>query len=607
METGGSGLIGRSINFKFTALVLGVTFFFLIAVFSISSRVMRSFALNTAEEVALTVLEGTESRILVLFEGLESMSRSLAATQAVIQVDEPEMRDLFIASMLAWQRYLRAIYLGTEDGAMYEWGHGEEFTNFEPAFPAGYDPRQRPWYATALKNEGFSVSPPYRYASVSALGITCVLPVRKPGGELVGVLGVDILLEQMKSLLDDLDIPKGGRAYILGANGEIIAGSAETEPSVELPLKRLEAPNIAEQLRNIKGSFKTSGADGMNLYYYRKIQSVDWFVLVVFPYAAIMASVDRLLTVITLIEILLMLMLTAALSFISGLVISSPLRGIVAVVNRLESGERDARIAVRSDDEFALLGRELNKLVDAVEEYSSSLEAKVAERTEEAQRLEQENTRLRITEERQRIYRDMHDSIGANLTNIFFCNNVARSAAELRPDKLRELFEGIENNCMEAVQNLKTIIGGMGTSAPAVGAFVVNLSSHVQQRLRHKGIELTYNISPVGVLEKLPPLMKSELTKIFDELVSNVLKHSEATRVVFGIRAGKGGLVVKFQDDGIGFDVPSAVSAGYGLSNIEYRVKSLRGDFKLASKTGRGTRFTITFPMSPAREEELSS
>jgi nitrate/nitrite-specific signal transduction histidine kinase len=67
---------------------------------------------------------------------------------------------------------------------------------------------------------------------------------------------------------------------------------------------------------------------------------------------------------------------------------------------------------VRSGDEFGVLGDEFNKLVDTVDSYSRDLEEKVRLRTEELWQLQKENTQLRIAEERRRIYRDMHDTIG---------------------------------------------------------------------------------------------------------------------------------------------------------------------------------------------------
>ena len=119
------GKRGWSINFKFMMLILLATVCFLAAIYLISFGMLRDFSLQTSEDVALTILDGTDSRIRNLFEDYEALARGLASTRAVKTADPGQMRDLFVSTVMAWKRYLRAIYLGTADGRMYEWGHGK--------------------------------------------------------------------------------------------------------------------------------------------------------------------------------------------------------------------------------------------------------------------------------------------------------------------------------------------------------------------------------------------------------------------------------------------------------------------------------------------------
>ncbi|OHE71767.1 MAG: hypothetical protein A2413_04165 [Treponema sp. RIFOXYC1_FULL_61_9] len=598
------GKRGWSINFKFMMLILLATVCFLAAIYLISFGMLRDFSLQTSEDVALTILDGTDSRIRNLFEDYEALARGLASTRAVKTADPGQMRDLFVSTVMAWKRYLRAIYLGTADGRMYEWGHGKEFTDNTPSFPPGYDPRARPWYASALKAEGFGISPPYQFASVDALGITCVLQVKDDEGNFIGVIGMDILLENLQLILDDLEIPKNGRAIILGEGGEVIAGGLEGAHGKQLPLKRFELPDLAARLSADTGRFTMNIEGQETLFYFRKSRPAGWFLLVGIPYDSIMLPVRELLALITVMEALLMGMLMMALSVISNGLISSPLHSIVSVINRIEGGERTARVRISSSDEFALLGRELNKLVDTVEEYSSSLESKVKERTEKLRALQKENTRLRVTEERKRIYRDMHDSLGAKLTNIFFCNSVARSAAELEPGKLTELFDGIETNCLDAVRNLKEIIGGMREGVPEGGDYLVNLAAGIRRRLSHNRIRFGCRVNPRGLDEALDAESKRELTKIFDELVSNALKHSGADRVSLSFVQEGDRLRARFRDNGSGFDPRAALARGSGLTNIDFRIVRLGGELEIRSGPGKGTEFLIRIPMERARAEE---
>jgi signal transduction histidine kinase len=598
---GWKGRVSLRINTKFTLAILLVTLSFLCAIFLISRDMLNTFSLQTAEEVASVILEGTDARVKDFFDQMEALCRSLSYTQAVRAIDPKGMRDLFIASVLSRNRYLRAIYLGTEDGRMFEWGVGPEFIDYTPTFPPGYDPRKRPWYQTALEKNGFAVSEPYRYASVDAEGITCVLPVRDVEGRLLGVLGLDILLDNMQALLEDLNIPKGGKALLVSAKGRFIAGSLNPQ----------KVPGLEGKFADAEGVFRVRIEGSEMLVSHRLSKPLGWHLLVALPYAQILFNARWLLTLITIVEVLLMGMLTIVISIITNRFITSPLHRIIEVVNRIEGGDRTARIKVMGEDEFGILGRELNKLVEAVDQYSSSLEQRVRERTEEVKALQQEITRFRILEERKRIYRDMHDSIGAKLTNIFFCANVARKMMEregpLAGEKLEGLLDDVETNCLEAMKQVKSIVGGLDEGEGMEKDFGAFLSASIRKRLEMKGIEFACRIDPPNALSVGSSTAAGELEKVFEELVSNVLKHSGAKVVELEVTEREKSIQFRFSDNGTGIDGEDAPTQGKGLENIQFRIQSLGGRLSMETGKGEGTRFTFELPKNVLRlKEEIS-
>jgi len=598
---GWKGRVSLRINTKFTLAILLVTLSFLCAIFLISRDMLNTFSLQTAEEVASVILEGTDARVKDFFDQMEALCRSLSYTQAVRAIDPKGMRDLFIASVLSRNRYLRAIYLGTEDGRMFEWGVGPEFIDYTPTFPPGYDPRKRPWYQTALEKNGFAVSEPYRYASVDAEGITCVLPVRDVEGRLLGVLGLDILLDNMQALLEDLNIPKGGKALLVSAKGRFIAGSLNPQ----------KVPGLEGRFADAEGVFRVRIEGSEMLVSHRLSKPLGWHLLVALPYAQILFNARWLLTLITIVEVLLMGMLTIVISIITNRFITSPLHRIIEVVNRIEGGDRTARIKVMGEDEFGILGRELNKLVEAVDQYSSSLEQRVRERTEEVKALQQEITRFRILEERKRIYRDMHDSIGAKLTNIFFCANVARKMMEregpLAGEKLEGLLDDVETNCLEAMKQVKSIVGGLDEGEGMEKDFGAFLSASIRKRLEMKGIEFACRIDPPNALSVGSSTAAGELEKVFEELVSNVLKHSGAKVVELEVTEREKSIQFRFSDNGTGIDREDAPTQGKGLENIQFRIQSLGGRLSMETGKGEGTRFTFELPKNVLRlKEEIS-
>ncbi len=582
------GLSKKLITFiVFTIIV------FLSATSLISSKTLNQSAMITADEISNTLLDQTEKRITQFFNEMGLLAESLAKTKAVQTLSLADMKDLFISVVMTRKSYIRGIYVGTDDGRMFEWGIGKGFIDNVPTFPAGYDPRQRPWYKTALEQGKFSISAPYQYASIDELGITCILPVHKSDGSFIGVLGIDILLDDLKRILEELEIPKQGKALMLTLSGEIIASQFPHKQEGTLSLKAFSTPGSEKVLKNLAGSF-SSFVDGQKMHFvFKRSASANWIIAVAMPYESILEPMRDLMRAITFIDAMLMLLLILSITLIANHLIISPLNGLVEVIGRIKQGEK-ARIPISGKDEFSFLGEELNTLLDIVEDNSRHLEEKVKQRTQEIVRLQAENTQYKIIEERQRIFRDMHDSIGAKLTNIFFCNTIARDQANNESPMLKNMIERIEINCMEAVQELKEIIFGMKETGRCTVYSSRSLVDSIRQRLQAKQIGFICDTRSQDALNEIKRSHKDEIENIFDEIVSNILKHSQALNATLEVENRGGEIAIQFFDDGTGFNLSGLNGSTSGLNNIRYRVKKIGGRLTLTSRAGMGTRFHIS-------------
>lgn len=270
----------------------------------------------------------------------------------------------------------------------------------------------------------------------------------------------------------------------------------------------------------------------------------------------------------------------------------------------MEAGEKGVRAAVPRRDEFGFLAAELNKLADAVEDNSRNLEGKVRERTEELERLQRENTQLRLVEERQRISRDLHDGIGAKLTNVFFAGSVARALASGGDPRLLEALEGVETNCTAALQGLRDLVRGMrgGEEAEDLAPF---LERGLARRAAAGGMAYEAEILDRAALERLDPEAARELVLALDEIASNALRHSGGRRLrASAARAGED-LVLRIDDDGQGFD-PALPVSGSGLDNIGFRLRAQGGSARLETAPGEGCSWTLTLPLLPEASAQES-
>jgi adenylate cyclase len=103
----------------------------------------------------------------------------------------------------------------------------------EKSIDNSYDPRVRPWYVGAVKNKGIFWTEMYIFFTDKKPGITAAYPVQDPGGNIVGVLGLDFELSHLCGFLKELQIGSSGKALIVSDSGRIVA-----HPDMSLTMKQ---------------------------------------------------------------------------------------------------------------------------------------------------------------------------------------------------------------------------------------------------------------------------------------------------------------------------------------------------------------------------------
>ena len=512
----------KSIRYELSKYIVLSMFFFLAAVLIFSFQYLGRFFLDNAENEALAILKETDSTINDFFKEIERISDSLINYSAVYEVRTDEMKELFVSNVLARKEYLRAIYLGTQEGEMYEWGYGEGFKDYTPSFPEGYNPVIRPWYRKGYEEGKHAVTDPYIYASINKLGITSVNPVHDRENRFVGILGIDVMLESMREFLDDFEIGKDGRIILISDSGRVIASQLDQfDKEQSSLLEKVLLNRLSEGAAGTEGSF-TGNIGGENFFFAFKRNSLTgWNLSIIYPYNSINREVKRVITIISSVYFILVIMLFITLVSLSRALIIGPLEELYSVMKKIESGEQNVRVRINTSNEFGVIGEQFNSLFDVVREYSESLQKKVEERTSEVIKLQRENTRLRIIEEKERILQDLHDSIGAKLTNINICNNVLQALEnEKTPPEQLEMVERISENCSTAIKELKEIV--VRAHSEITETLNDYLENRISERLSLKNIDfrIRWKIKPDTFASMVDYKSEKEIVNILKELVS---------------------------------------------------------------------------------------
>lgn len=209
--------------------------------------------------------------------------------------------------------------------------------------------------------------------------------------------------------------------------------------------------------------------------------------------------------------------------------------------------------------------------------------------------LHQRAEQAAVMEERERLSRELHDSVTQSVYSLTLFAEAAEEMiengqVETVPHTLHRIGETAQNALKEMRLLLHELRPLDLEQEGLVGALHRRLSAvegRVNMRARLVAEELI----------ELPPLMEEELYRIAQEALNNALKHAEATAVTIYLRCEANQVVLEVVDDGIGFDPEFATeTGGMGLQNIQNRVEKMGGSLAMNSSPAEGTRLTARIP-----------
>ncbi|MGD2147942.1 MAG: GAF domain-containing protein, partial [Anaerolineae bacterium] len=211
-------------------------------------------------------------------------------------------------------------------------------------------------------------------------------------------------------------------------------------------------------------------------------------------------------------------------------------------------------------------------------------------------RLYERAQRLAVVEERQRLARELHDSVTQGLYGVtLYAEATARQLGagqvELASDHLRELRE----TAQEALREMRLLIFELRPSILESEGLVNALRARVEAVEERAGLEVDFRVEGETVL---PTTVEEGLYRIAQEALNNALKHACAQRVSVSLERGREQVVLEVIDDGCGFDPDTAVEGGgLGLDGMIERAGYMGGRLELDSGPNSGTRVCVEVPL----------
>lgn len=200
--------------------------------------------------------------------------------------------------------------------------------------------------------------------------------------------------------------------------------------------------------------------------------------------------------------------------------------------------------------------------------------------------------RLALVGERERIGRDLHDSV---IQRLYGVGLAMQSALDRDPDHLRRIAADAVGEIDDTITEIRDVIRDLTRHKTETGHLGDRLAAVVEEQAANLDTEVTLHI--VGRPGSgVPARVADAVVAVVRECVANAHRHGRAAEVVVDFDLGVDDkLRVVVSDDGVGFD-PSQPGDGYGLDNLRARAEALGGSFVVDSAPGAGTRVVWEIP-----------
>lgn len=243
---------------------------------------------------------------------------------------------------------------------------------------------------------------------------------------------------------------------------------------------------------------------------------------------------------------------------------------------------------------------DLEILLDATTEHAAAIESELEKAEVELRRalaqereLNQRIEELATLEERNRIARDIHDSLGHLLVGLNVQMETALALWKDDPERAYRFLAKAKQLGSDALQATRESVSDLRTDLLQGRSLQAAIASLTQDFHRTTGIQ---PICQIHLSQVLSSRISTVVYRIVQEGLTNICKHANPTVVTLQIQCSDTDLVLTLQDDGHGFQL-NANRSGFGLQGMQERITALQGTLNIVSKLGSGCCITASLPL----------
>ncbi|MBI4789105.1 MAG: sensor histidine kinase [Chloroflexi bacterium] len=203
---------------------------------------------------------------------------------------------------------------------------------------------------------------------------------------------------------------------------------------------------------------------------------------------------------------------------------------------------------------------------------------------------------LAISRERNRVARDLHDTLAHTLTGLVVQLQAARSLLPRSSDQAQSAIQRAEQTARDGLNETRLAIRDLRSSPVAALGLVGALKQEINTFEQESAAAIQFDVSA-----NFPPLNAAQeetLFRVAQEALRNVERHAQAQHVRVELQCDGNAVVLSIVDDGIGFDPEGLSSNHFGLIGIRERVSLIGGEVRVTSAPNQGTKINFQLPTS---------
>jgi signal transduction histidine kinase len=209
-------------------------------------------------------------------------------------------------------------------------------------------------------------------------------------------------------------------------------------------------------------------------------------------------------------------------------------------------------------------------------------------------RLYQESRDVAVIEERNRMAREIHDTLAQGFTGIVLQLEAAEQALAEDNKDAQQHLDRARALAKESLKAARRSVWALRPRELEQLPLVAAIRREIEQFTQDTGVRASLNTA--GDSRNPSAEIENALLRICQEALTNVRRHAQASRVEIGLAFDEGGVRLSIDDDGAGFDPDARIEDRFGLISMGERAKLLGGALIVSSEKGKGTHLEVTIP-----------